>query len=188
MDIYPPELVTHEAPLLVISGLGGPKNYSESPTYPLIDNGPHVSSHAPPATDETAERLAEYFLKRDATGLWGVRQEKSSRSAHLPVFRIRLVGRVCGLAWRRWGLKVSHLESELTGLGILGLLPSSSKSKPSVLFWWSSCSGIAFASISTVPRLPAVSRWSDIPSLAEKASINITSGVCFVLFAVYRDK
>jgi hypothetical protein len=94
MDIYPLELITHEAPLLVISGLGGRDSHTEIPPYPLLNNGSHVVSHLPLLTDETAERLLEYLRKQDATGLWGKWPEKGAKASQRPVFRIRSVGRV----------------------------------------------------------------------------------------------
>lgn len=103
MDAYPQELITHEAPLLVISGLGAPESYSEIPAYPLINAGPHIFSDLPPLTDEPAERLAEYFHKSDATGLWGKRPDRGAKAAQHPVFRIRLVGRVWSSLYRLLG-------------------------------------------------------------------------------------
>lgn len=94
MDAYPQELITHEAPLVVVSGLGARERHSEIPPYPLLNNGFHVFCDLPPITDDTAERLVDYFQKNDATGLWGRRGERGAKGPQLPVFRIRLVGRV----------------------------------------------------------------------------------------------
>jgi len=94
MDVYPQELITHEAPLVVVSGLGAQERHSEIPPYPLLNNGFHVSCDLPPVTDDTAERLADYFQKSDSTALWGRRGERGGKGSQPPVFRIRLVGRV----------------------------------------------------------------------------------------------
>jgi hypothetical protein len=93
MDVYPQELITHEAPLVVVSGLGSREQHSEIPPYPLLNNGPHVFSSLPSLDDDTSVRLAEYFQKHDATGIWGRRPGRDARATH-PLFRIRLVGRV----------------------------------------------------------------------------------------------
>jgi hypothetical protein len=93
MDGYPQELITHEAPLVVFSGLGSRDQHSEIPAYPLLNNGPHVFSSLPTLDDDIAIRLAEYFQNHDATGIWGRRPGRDARATH-PLFRIRLVGRV----------------------------------------------------------------------------------------------
>lgn len=95
MDAYPLELITHEAPLLVVSGLGSKDAHDEVPDYPLLGQGPHISSRLPLLTDEPAVRLTEYFRKYDATSFWGKRPDRSAKATQHPVFRIRLVGRVC---------------------------------------------------------------------------------------------
>jgi hypothetical protein len=95
MDAYPIELITHEAPLLLLSGLGGKEKYTEIPQFPLLNQGPLVASHLPSLTDETSERLLEFFLKQDVTGIWGRRPEAGLKINQRPVFRVRAVGRVC---------------------------------------------------------------------------------------------
>jgi hypothetical protein len=93
MDVYPPEFISHEAPLLIVSGLGSPDKYSEIPPYPLLESGPLVSSELPPVTTEPAPQLLDCFLRSDATGIWAGRPERGVKGTP-PVFRIRAVGRV----------------------------------------------------------------------------------------------
>jgi len=94
MDVYPQELITHEAPLVVVSGLAARERHSEIPPYPLLKNGLHIPCDLPPITGDTAEHLADYFQKNDATGLWCQRGERGAKGPQPSVFRIRLVGRV----------------------------------------------------------------------------------------------
>ncbi|KAA8895445.1 Gryzun, putative trafficking through golgi-domain-containing protein [Sphaerosporella brunnea] len=101
MDVYPQELVIHEAPLVVVSGLAGRDRHSEIPPYPLLNSGPHVSSSLPALEDDTALRLVDCFQKHDATGLWGRRPPRDGKAPQLPVFRIRLVGREYWLPVRK---------------------------------------------------------------------------------------
>jgi len=91
MDAYPAEFLTHETPLLVLSGLGEPE--IETPAYPLLeDGGFKTSSELPPVTTSAGAQLLEYFQRLDASsGVWAGRAERIAKS---PAFRIRAVGRV----------------------------------------------------------------------------------------------
>lgn len=93
MEKYPLELVTHEAPLLIVSGLGSPPKYSQLPPYPLLDTGPVITSELPPITGHVADHLLDFFLQHDSTGVWVGRPERGLKGTP-PVYRIRAVGRV----------------------------------------------------------------------------------------------
>ena len=106
MDRYPLELITHETPLLVISGLGSRETHTETHPYPLLNHGPQAVCQLPLLTDEPAERLLAFFQKYDTTGLWGKRPEPGIKASQRPVFRIRSVGRV-RMPWDCFGALTS---------------------------------------------------------------------------------
>ncbi|KAG0640099.1 Gryzun, putative trafficking through golgi-domain-containing protein [Tuber brumale] len=90
MDAYPTEFITHETPLLILSGLGEPE--TEAPVYPLLEEGGFkISSELPPVTTSAGAQLLECFQRLDASsGVWAGRTERLAKS---PAFRIRAVGR-----------------------------------------------------------------------------------------------
>ncbi|KAI5780547.1 Gryzun, putative trafficking through golgi-domain-containing protein [Geopyxis carbonaria] len=100
MDVYPEEYITHEAPLLVVSGLGSPERHWTIPPYPLLENGPCVTSSLPSITAPIADHLIDYFNKNDAAGMWCGRPERGVKGTR-PVFRIRTVGRAYRLPPRK---------------------------------------------------------------------------------------
>lgn len=99
MDAYPPELVAHETPLLLVSGLGAPELYADLESdarysYPLLaENGTRVASTVPPVTTPAGELLLGQFLKADSSGIWAGRTAEKLKS-QTPAWRIRAVGRV----------------------------------------------------------------------------------------------
>ncbi|KAI5839974.1 Gryzun, putative trafficking through golgi-domain-containing protein [Morchella snyderi] len=102
MDAYPPELVTHETPLLIVSGLGAPERHSPppppSPAYPLLEqNGSLIACAVPPVTTPAAELLLDCFLMADCSGIWTARPALSPAAERqrpqTPAWRIRAVGR-----------------------------------------------------------------------------------------------
>lgn len=99
MDAYPPELVAHEAPLLLVSGLGAPEQHAdadETYSYPqLAENGTRVASAVPPVTTPAGALLLEHFLKADSGGVWTGRPSAEKQKTPAPAWRIRAVGRVC---------------------------------------------------------------------------------------------
>jgi hypothetical protein len=95
MDAYPPELVTHETPLLIVSGLGSPERHSPPATYPQLEqNGSLVACAVAPVTTPAGELLLDCFLKTDCSGIWAARPTERQKP-QAPAWRIRAVGRVC---------------------------------------------------------------------------------------------
>ncbi|KAL7274169.1 hypothetical protein RUND412_002951 [Rhizina undulata] len=93
MDAYPAEFVTHEAPLLLLSGLAPPEKCCETSDYPLLENGTLVACGLPSITiAKTADQLLEAFLKRDVSGIWNRNESRGVKGVH-SAFRIRSVGR-----------------------------------------------------------------------------------------------
>ncbi|PWW77011.1 hypothetical protein C7212DRAFT_357436 [Tuber magnatum] len=90
MDAYPTEFITHETPLLILSGLGEPE--AQTPAYPLLEEGGFkTSSELPPVTTSASVQLLECFQRFDASsGVWSGRAERLAKS---PAFRIRAIGR-----------------------------------------------------------------------------------------------
>lgn len=99
MDAYPPELVAHETPLLLVSGLGTPEQHLDVDAhstygYPqLAENGARVTSSAPPVTTPAGELLLLHFLRADSAGIWSGRTADKLKS-QTPAWRVRAVGRV----------------------------------------------------------------------------------------------
>lgn len=99
MDAYPPELVAHEAPLLLVSGLGAPEDLPDADVRPaysypqLVENGARVTSSVPPVTTPAGELLLLHFMRADSSGVWAGRVTDKSKS-QTPPWRIRAVGRV----------------------------------------------------------------------------------------------
>lgn len=99
MDAYPPELVAHETPLLLVSGLGPPELHSGADVRPdysypqLTENGARVVSSVPPVATPAGELLLLHFMQADSSGLWAGRTTDKLKS-QTPAWRIRAVGRV----------------------------------------------------------------------------------------------
>lgn len=99
MDAYAPEFVTHETPLLLVSGLGAPEEHSDVDTTPaysypqLAENGARVTSSVPPVTTPAGELLLLHLLQVDSAGIWAGRTADKLKS-QTPAWRIRAVGRV----------------------------------------------------------------------------------------------
>lgn len=99
MDAYPPELVAHETPLLLVSGLGTPEEHlgveaRSTYGYPqLAENGTRVTSSVPPVTTPAGELLLLHFLRADSAGIWAGRTADKLKS-QAPAWRVRAVGRV----------------------------------------------------------------------------------------------
>lgn len=99
MDAYPPELVAHETPLLLVSGLGSPERWadadsSDAYSYPqLLQNGSRVTSAVVPVTTPAGELLLDYFLKNNSSGIWAGRTTERLKT-QTPAWRVRPVGRV----------------------------------------------------------------------------------------------
>ena len=95
MDGYPGTYVSHNLPLIILSGLGsGSGHASGTGSYPLLhENGFRITSDIPPVTGSNAEQLLRIFLDADASkGRWNRRHENE------PVsnigFQVKEVGRV----------------------------------------------------------------------------------------------
>lgn len=94
MDAYPTEYINHDAPLILLSGLGDPEKLSQPASYPSLDEGTHIQSNIPPLEYPEANQLLDIFLDTDKTGPWPQRIEKSVKGSVAPFFRIKAVGRV----------------------------------------------------------------------------------------------
>jgi hypothetical protein len=96
MDAYPPDLVLHNLPFVVLSGLGTAKEVEAPP--PVQDVLPGravttVSSEAPLVEGDRADELLQEFLSADGTNApWNGRPSGTKGIAHS--FRLRAVGRV----------------------------------------------------------------------------------------------
>jgi len=94
MDTYPAEYINHDAPLIILSGLGDPARLSQQPSYPSLDQGIQIQSNVPPVAYPEANQLLDIFLDTDKTGPWPQKIEKSVKGSVAPFFRIKAVGRV----------------------------------------------------------------------------------------------
>ncbi len=98
MDAYPPDYVSHNLPLVVLSGLGSAgsrsQHASQRASYPLLhEKGYRITSDIPPVTGPSAEQLLRTFLDADASkGPWNGRYEKGRMGTI--GFRVKDVGRV----------------------------------------------------------------------------------------------
>ncbi|KAL3420764.1 hypothetical protein PVAG01_07209 [Phlyctema vagabunda] len=88
MDGYDPDFVTHNLPLLVISGLG-PEPKPISKAVKEWAGGPQIKSEIPPVQTEDALVLLKHFEASDGSGSsWNGREENSRNK-----FRVKVVGR-----------------------------------------------------------------------------------------------
>lgn len=85
MDGYDPAYVAHNAPYLVVSGLG--VHVKEAPRK---DGGARITSDIPPLETEDAKTLLRHFKDSDASNLAWNSKEHSGRNK----FRVKTVGRV----------------------------------------------------------------------------------------------
>ena len=97
MDGYPPEYISHNLPLIVLSGLGSTTSstYNDAKdAYPLLeDKGTHISSGLPNVFGKEADELLECFLELDAKdAAWNNRPGKGKLGTM--GFRIQSLGRV----------------------------------------------------------------------------------------------
>jgi hypothetical protein len=83
MDGYPPAYVSHNLPLLVVSGLG-------SAQEPASKDGIRITSEIPSVETEDAETLLRHFKQSDASNLAWNGREHTGRNK----FRVKTVGRV----------------------------------------------------------------------------------------------
>jgi hypothetical protein len=96
MDVYPPDYLVHNLPLVMLSGLASSQDPEPaSCNYPLLqENGVRITSGLLPVTSPNAGPLLQYFLELDASHApW------SSKAANKDVvgsmrFRVKVVGRV----------------------------------------------------------------------------------------------
>ncbi|KAH0563136.1 hypothetical protein GP486_002291 [Trichoglossum hirsutum] len=95
MDVYPPDYLAHNLPLIVLSGLATSSQDPEpaSYDYPLLqENGIRVTSNLPPVDSPNAGPLLRYFLELDASHTsWSARAYKDAVGSMR--FRVRVVGR-----------------------------------------------------------------------------------------------
>lgn len=95
MDAYPRDYITHNLPLILLSGLGSPdEGLLQTASYPLLhENGSRITSDLPPVTGSNAEQLKRTFLDADASkARWNGRQDKDR--LYSIGFRVKEAGRV----------------------------------------------------------------------------------------------
>ena len=79
MEAYPKDYITHNLPLIILSGLGlVDEELLQAASYPLLhQNGFRITSDLPPVTGSTAEGLRRTFLDTDASKAhWNGRHDK----------------------------------------------------------------------------------------------------------------
>ena len=86
MDGYPPKLVAHNLPLLVVSGLD-PRC---SPTKLRPKEGIEIKSEIPPVESDDAQVLLRHFTESDARNLAWNGREHTGRDK----FMVKVIGRV----------------------------------------------------------------------------------------------
>lgn len=76
MDGYPPALIEHNIPLLVVSGLGQLEPSKNDINYPLLEEkGFRISSNAPLLKSDDAQALLKHFTESDASNApWSGRE------------------------------------------------------------------------------------------------------------------
>jgi len=95
MEAYPPEYVSHNLPLILLSGLEAPEESAlVAPSVGLLeDGGRTITSDQPLVTGERAQHLLREFSNADGTkAAWNSRPGRLS--GDLVGFKFRAVGRV----------------------------------------------------------------------------------------------
>jgi len=94
MEAYPEDYVSHNWPLIALSGLTGPSSPQVEKTFDLKQgHGPKISSALPPLREEQAAPLRDEFLNADGASLpW--RTEGLPGRPELMGFKFRFTGRV----------------------------------------------------------------------------------------------
>ena len=96
MDAYPQDYVTHNLPLVLLSGLESEsKDEPESVDYPLLrEKGVKIDSDFPPVSGSTAEELRSVLLDEDASQVaWNAREDTNARLFGVG-YKIKSIGRV----------------------------------------------------------------------------------------------
>lgn len=91
MDGYAPEYVTHNLPLLVISGLGHTPPLNSPEASRDWGTGAQITSEVPPVQSEDASVLLKHFKASDGGNLAWNGREHNGRNK----FRVRVTRRVC---------------------------------------------------------------------------------------------
>lgn len=94
-EVYPSEYIAHDCPFILVSGLGDPKSWAETPRYPELENGANIESTLPPVTIPEGESLLQAFLASDVAGIWPPKNDKPIKGSVVPFFKVKAVGRVC---------------------------------------------------------------------------------------------
>lgn len=94
MEAYPADYISHNRPLIALSGLTGPSSPQIERSFDLKQgHGLKVSSDLPPLQEEQAAPLRDEFLKADGTSLpW--RSEGLPSRQELMGFKFKFTGRV----------------------------------------------------------------------------------------------
>lgn len=96
MDAYPQDYVTHNLPLVLLSGLESEsKDEPESIDYPLLrEKGVKIDSDFPPVSGSTAEELRRVLLDEDASQVaWNAREDTNARLFGVG-YKVKSIGRV----------------------------------------------------------------------------------------------
>lgn len=94
MEAYPEDYVSHNRPLIALSGLTGPSSPQLERSFDLKQgHGPKISSELPPLREDQAAPLRNEFLNADGTSLpW--RSEGLPGRQELMGFKFKFTGRV----------------------------------------------------------------------------------------------
>jgi trafficking protein particle complex subunit 11 len=97
MDVYPPDYLVHNLPLVMLSGLtpSAQDPGQALPNYPLLqENGVRITSDLSPITSPNVGSLLQYFLEVDASHTpWTARTTNKDVAGSIR-FRVKVVGRV----------------------------------------------------------------------------------------------
>ncbi|KAI9735233.1 MAG: hypothetical protein M1834_001823 [Cirrosporium novae-zelandiae] len=88
MDAYPPDYITHNLPLIVLSGLTPDRELTDdanAASYPLLyEKGARVTCELPPLEGRTADRIKQTFFEADASNAsWNSRNANGFIGYHM---------------------------------------------------------------------------------------------------------
>lgn len=102
MDAYPEDYVSHNLPLVLLSGLEvkSGDEAGSSLDYPLLaEKGPKIFSDFPPLSGALAEELRNVFLDEDGSQMPWRAASGSNENPSAPQigYKIKSIGRVSGI-------------------------------------------------------------------------------------------
>jgi hypothetical protein len=94
MDAYPEDYISHNLPLILLSGLEADANDDLEARYPLLlERGFQIESDIPPVTGQLADNVLNAFLKEDASDAPWNAKGYAGRPGGIG-FRLKSIGRV----------------------------------------------------------------------------------------------